>query len=66
MEQKRITLRIPLDLYDKIEASAKTSSRSITGEIIECLNELYSNDPVVTKSQVQKLIKDELKKALSK
>lgn len=40
-DSKRTTLRLPQDLYDRVEAAAAASKRSLNGEILAALEDRY-------------------------
>lgn len=40
-EVKRTTLRLPQDLYDRVEEAAERNNRSFNAEIVDALEERY-------------------------
>ena len=62
MEQKRLTLRIPIKLYETLVESTGLSGKTLTAEILDRLNSSYEKETELDK-KIRLLIKEELSKA---
>lgn len=62
MDTKRITLRIPENVYDWITDRAEVNAGTVTGEIISILRTAM-NDGFTTPDDVRKIVRDELSRA---
>lgn len=49
MEEKKILLRLPQDLYDRIEALAKSERRTVTAQIVYTLERTVPKDGKASK-----------------
>ena len=61
MTQKRLTLRIPIKLYNKLVESTELSGKTLTGEILDRLNRTYEKETELDK-KIRALIQEELSK----
>lgn len=61
MEQKRITLRIPIKLYEKLSESTAMNGNTVTGEILSRLSASYEKETDLEK-KIREMIKEELDK----
>jgi hypothetical protein len=61
MEQKRLTLRIPIKLYETLVRSTGLSGKTLTGEILDRLNSSYEKETELDK-KIRSLIQEELAK----
>ncbi|WP_019075547.1 Arc family DNA-binding protein [Streptomyces hokutonensis] len=49
-EEKRITVRLPVDLHERLAAQAKRDRRSVNGEIVHLLEVALTDPSVDSKS----------------
>ena len=61
MKPKRLTLRIPIKLYEKLIETTELSGKTLTAEIIERVNASYEKETELDK-KIRALIQEELAK----